>query len=192
MRVLITLITVLTLCTVGFAQVATDDPYKTTPIIDKLADIDMANQVLPLLLTKDQMSKLLPIVEKCRANVRAQQKKEADRLKELLPEIDKIHGEALKGIVPPEPFLKKVDDLLKKFDNERRGVSIANGLIIFEALDKNLNDGQKKAAAGVVDKVFDSQNKEWKDGTQSEKLKFFGSSIFLSDRAYAYLTKLEK
>lgn len=185
-------ISVLSVCLLGaaVAQQAKTDPYKVQSILDTLAEIDSANQVLPLLLTKDQIKKLLPVLEKCRNNVRNQQKKEADRLKELRVEADKIDAEAIKGLVPSQEFLDKVDRLFKKFDNERTGVTIANGLILRDALKDILNDGQRKAAIGVVDKIFNAQDKKWEEGTPDLKLQYFALSVLMGDRTYDLLTKL--
>ncbi len=182
---------VLSVCLLGAAsaQPATD-PFKVQAILDTLAEIDAANQVLPLLLTKDQIKKLLPIIEKCRNNTRNQQKKEADRLKELRGEAEKVDAEAIKGLVPSKEFVDKVDALFKKFDNERTGLIIANGLILRDTLKDILNDGQRKAAIGVVDKIFNAQDKKWEDGTPDAKLQYFALSVLTGDRAYNLLSKL--
>lgn len=174
----------------AIAQVSTNDPHKMGPTLEKMAELDLANRILPLLLTKDQIAKLLPEIEKARKNVRDQEKKEADRLKELQPEIDKYHAEIFEGKTPPQAFLDKMTALFKKFDNERVGVKIANALILSEAMNKNLNEGQIKAAVGVVDKIYDEQNKTWDSGTAAQKLQYYAVSIFMGDRAYDLLVRM--
>jgi hypothetical protein len=174
----------------AIAQVSTNDPHKMGPILDKMAELDLANRILPLLLTKDQIAKLLPEIEKARKNVRDQEKKEADRLKELQPEIDKYHSEIFEGKTPPQAFLDKMTALFKKFDNERVGVKVANALILSEAMNKHLNEGQIKAAVGVVDKIYDEQNKKWDNGTAAQKLQFYAVSIFMGERAYDLLVRM--
>ena len=174
----------------AIAQVSINDPHKMGPTLEKMAELDLANRILPLLLTKDQIAKLLPEIEKARKNVRDQEKKEADRLKELQPEIDKYHAEIFQGKTPPQAFLDKLTALFKKFDNERIGVKIANALILSEAMNKNLNEGQIKAAVGVVDKIYDEQNKKWEGGTAAQKLQYYAISIFMGDRAYDLLVRL--
>ena len=174
----------------AIAQVSTNDPHKMGPTLEKMAELDLANRILPLLLTKDQIKKLLPEIEKARKNVRDQEKKEADRLKALQPEIDKYHAEIFEGKTPPQAFLDKMTALFKKFDNERIGVKIANALILSEAMNKNLNEGQIKAAVGVVDKIYDEQNKKWEGGTAAQKLQYYAISIFMGDRAYDLLVRL--
>ena len=56
----------------AIAQVSTNDPHKMGPTLEKMAELDLANRILPLLLTKDQIAKLLPEIEKARKNVRDQ------------------------------------------------------------------------------------------------------------------------
>ena len=189
MRTLIAAVALM-LFTGAIAQVSTNDPHKMGPILDKMAELDLANRILPLLLTKEQIAKLLPEIEKARKNVRAQEKKEADRLKELQPEIDKFHAEIFQGKTPPQVFLDKMTALFKKFDNERIGVKIANALILSEAMNKHLNEGQIKAAGGVVDKIYDEQNKKWEGGTAVQKLQYYAISIFMGERAYDLLVRL--
>jgi hypothetical protein len=174
------------------AQVSQGDPNKVQAILDQLAEIDLSNQILPLLLSKDQIRKLLPVIERCRANIRNQEKKEADRLREIKVDSEKVFADVLKGKLPPQAFLDKATAMFKKFESERAGVFVANGLIIVDAMNSTLNDGQKKAAIGVVDKVYDEQAKKWEDSSDAHKLRYFGMVIFLNDRAYSLLTKMAK
>lgn len=166
------------------------DPYKVGPILSKLAEIDLANQILPLVLSKDQIRKLLPKIEQCRANVKAQEKKEADRLKALQTDANKIHAEVVKGLVPPQEFLDKMTALFKSFENERKGVLMANTLIINDAVTDIFHEGQKKAAIGVVDKIYSEETKTWEDATPERKLRYFAVAILLNNDAYEFLVRL--
>jgi hypothetical protein len=174
----------------ALAQVSTNDPHKIGPTLDKLAELDLANRILPLLMTKDQIKAMLPVIEKARKNVRDQEKKEADRLNKLQPEIDKYHAEILQGKTPPKTFLDQMTALFKKFDNERIGVKVANAIILTEAMNKHLNEGQIKAAVGVVDKIYDEQNKKWENGTTTQKLQYYAVTIFMGERAYDLLVRM--
>jgi hypothetical protein len=189
MRTLIAAIALM-LFTGAVAQVSTNDPHKMGPIVDKMSELDLANRILPLLMTKEQIAKMLPEIEKARKNVRDQEKKEADRLKALQPEIDKYHAEIFEGKTPPQAFLDKMTALFKKFESERVGVKIANALILSDAMNKHLNEGQIKAAVGVVDKIYDEQNKTWADGTAAQKLQYYAITIFMGERAYDLLVRM--
>jgi len=190
MRTLAVAIVTLFSVAVCSAQVDRSDPNKVIPLLDKMGELDVANQILPLLLTKDQIRALIPTIEKCRQYVRNQEKKEAERLKALGPEVEKAHAEALKGLLPKEELLKKVTALINSFQNERVGVKIANQITLGEAVGKVFNEGQKKAAVGVVDKIFNEEKRTFEDGTPAAKLNYFVSAILLGDHGYNFLTKL--
>ena len=53
-----------------------------------------------------------------------------------------------------------------------------------------LPSGQRKAAIGVVDKIFNAQDKKWEEGTPDLKLQYFALSVLMGDRTYDLLTKL--
>lgn len=182
----------LLVCGAAVAQVNASDPHKINATIEQLEELDLANRILPLLMTKDQIRKLLPEIEKCRSNVRAQEKKEADRIRPLQPEIDKYSKEVLEGKMPPTEFTDKVSEMFEKFQNERLQVKVANALVLTEAMGKHLNEGQLRAAIGVVDKVYDDAKRTWVGGNETAKLQFYAVTIFLSDRAYDLLVKLAK
>ena len=46
------------------------------------------------------------------------------------------------------------------------------------------------AAVGVVDKIYDEQNKKWDDGTAAQKLQYYAISIFMGERAYDLLVRM--
>lgn len=171
-------------------QVSKNDKYGINPVMDKLAQIDKANQILPLLLTKDQIKQLLPKIERCRENIRNQEKKEADRIKVLGPDADKVYNETLKGIVPSQDFLSKTRSLFDQFAQERNGVKAANSIILIEAMDQIFDRGQKQRIIGVVDKVFNERSMKWESGTEGEKLSFFALNVLLDDDGYQFLVKL--
>ncbi len=170
----------------------TQDPHKIAPILDKLDRIDMANKILPLLLTKDQTSKILFKVEECRANAKKQEKREADELKTLDGEITKIADDVKKGIVPPPDFITKMNKVLDEFEKARRGVVLANGLIMRDFLKTILNKGQINAIVKVIDTVYDEEAKTWTQATDETKLQFFAVNIFLTDRGYEFLQTMHK
>lgn len=173
-------------------QVTKDDRHGINPIIDKLAQIDKANQILPMVLTKAQLQKLLPKIERCRDNIRNQEKKEADRLKAMAADIDKVHAEAAKGVVPSHDFLNRVSSVYAQFEQERTGVKAANAMIMNEAIDQILDAGQKKRIHSIVDKVFNAKTQKWEDATEGEKLTYFALSVLLDDDAYQFLVKLNQ
>ncbi|RMG23535.1 MAG: hypothetical protein D6724_08085 [Armatimonadetes bacterium] len=167
------------------------DPYGVDPILDTLAEIDLANQILPLLLTKEQTNEILTIIERTRAAVKEQQKKEADALKALKAEADKVHKEAVEmGKVPSQEFLKKVNDLFATWEKERLNIRAKNTILLMSRIKDILNEGQIKAAIGVVDKVYDEQLKQFVENpTDDQKLSYYAVNVFFNDSAYEFLRK---
>ncbi|MER3414376.1 MAG: hypothetical protein C4341_09155 [Armatimonadota bacterium] len=167
------------------------DPYGVNPILQTLAEIDIANQILPLLLTKDQTNRLLTLVERARAEAKQQEKKEADALKALKTEADKVHEEAVKmGKVPSQEFLKKVNDMFADWEKERLNIRAKNTILLMSCVKEILNEGQIKAAIGVVDKVYDEQLREFVENpTDDQKLSYYVVHVFLNDTAYEFMRK---
>jgi hypothetical protein len=174
----------------GYCQITRSDPHKVQPVLDKLGEIDVANQILPLLLTKDQIKQLLPVMEKCRQNVRNQEAKEAERIKALEKDADKVLADGAKGLLPPKEFLDRVNALFKKIQDERTGVKLANQILMMEVVNRAFNEGQKKAAIGVVDKIFNEEKRTWEDGSNEAKLRYFVNAVILGDRGYEFLSRL--
>lgn len=192
LAVIATALVCLSLHSVATPPQETPDPYKIQPILDNLENIDIANKILPVLLTKDQTNKILFKVEECRANARKQEKREADEIKTMASEIQKINDDVKKGIVPPPEFITKLNKMLDDFDKARRGVILANGLIMKDFLKTILNKGQINAIVKVIDTVYDEEAKTWTQATDDTKLQFFAVNIFLSENGYKFLQTLHK
>lgn len=192
LAVIATAIVCLSLHSIATPPQATQDPYKIQPILDNLDRIDIANKILPVLLTKDQTTKILFKVEECRANAKKQEKREADELKTMASEISKINDDVKKGIVPPPEFITKMNKVLDAFGNSRRGVILANGLIMKDFLKTLLNKGQINAIVKVIDTVYDEEAKAWTQATDDTKLQFFAVNIFLSENGYQFLQTMHK
>lgn len=171
-------------------QTSREDPNRVGPIMEKLAKIDKANRVLPLLLSKDQARKLLIEIEKCRVNIRNQEKKEADRLKAMEKEIDETLSDAAKGVVPSQEFLKKVNELFNQFENERNGVRLANSLILRDQLEAILDAGQRRAMSRVVDQIYTEMGYPLEGVSENEKTIYFAMDILLDDMGYQFLVDL--
>jgi superfamily II RNA helicase len=190
MRLALALVVTFALLFAASTQTSREDPNRVRPIMEKLAKIDKANRVLPLLLTKEQARTLLIEIEKCRVNIRNQEKKEADRLKALEPEIDKVHQDATQGIVPSQEFVKKIDDLFQQFTSERQAVNLANSLILKDSLEKILNAGQLRAMSKVVDQIYTESGRSLEGVSENEKTIYFAMDILLDDLGYQFLVEL--
>jgi hypothetical protein len=174
----------------GISQVNQNDPYKISALQSKLAEIDKSNRILPLLLTTQQARSLLIKIETCRQNVRNQEKKEADRLKAMEREIDRVHAEAVEGIVPSQDFITRMRELFKTFASERDQVKTANMIILAEVLESTLNEGQKTAMSKVVEQIYEEHGIPLGNATMNQKMVHFALDILMDDPGYQFLAKL--
>lgn len=164
---------------------------KSAEIFDKATRLDLLNQILPILLTKEQYREILPAIERSRQRVRETERLEAGELKKLEPKLDEALKDANeKGTVPPKELLTEVSNMLRKFGIARRLISDQNTQEVLDAFNRTANSGQKKAAANAISpKLFDPSAKpeEMKD---EEKIRVFVREILLHPMAYEIMRKL--
>src|SRR5437879_4481825 len=92
----------------GHAQ-SPDQTKRSEEIVAKMRQIDILNQVIPLALTKDQINKLLPAVERARAKVIQTQKDEAVTLEKLDGKITAAIKKSIQdGLTPPRDLLDEL------------------------------------------------------------------------------------
>ncbi|MEW5884903.1 MAG: hypothetical protein AB1725_11875, partial [Armatimonadota bacterium] len=112
-----------------------------------------------------------------------------DALKALKPEADKVREEAVKlGKVPSQEFLTKVNDMFASWEKERLNIRAKNTILFMSSVKEILNEGQIKAAVGVVDKVYDEQLREFVENpTDDQKLAYYVVHVFFNDTAYEFM-----
>src|SRR4051812_48057010 len=82
---------------------------KAEAVLMKMRQVDVLVQVVPLLLTKEQIMQLLPAIEKARAKVAEAKKQEAAELDKLDGRLtDAVKKSIASGVPPPKPFLDEV------------------------------------------------------------------------------------
>src|SRR5687768_15127692 len=97
-RLLIFLCLALAMSTMAVAQ---DKAAQSTAILQKMRQCDLLNHLIPLVMTKEQIRKLLPSIEKARRDVKAQEDEEAKLLAERSAKIDQVVKDGIeKGDVP--------------------------------------------------------------------------------------------
>lgn len=172
---------------------STDYGKKSDEVLNKLRQLDLLNQILPVVMTKEQIRKILPAVEKAREIVKVTEKAEADQLKKLEAKIDPALKEAYEmGKVPSDEVLKDYAKTFAKLQIVRKSVVEANTRAVIEKLKEVLNKGQIAAARNALTPhLFDPTIDPTKlddDG----KLAFWTKLILLDPLAYPILLKLSK
>ena len=166
---------------------------KSTEVMAKLRQIDLLTQIIPLALTKDQIDKLLPVIERARAKLTQLSKDEAVILDKLDGKVtDAIKKSIETSVAPPRDLLNELAQTTAKMSLNRE----AAGDEFTEAILKTFNDvcnaGQKKAAANsLAPQLIDPSLKADKM-TDAEKVKLFVQNIFLDPECHEVLVQLEK
>jgi hypothetical protein len=172
---------------------STDRGKKSDEIVRKSRQLDLANHILPLILTKSQINELLPVIEKCRANVRKIENMEADDLLKMEAKIDKAISDALnKDQVPSKELLKEVAALYRAFTIRRQVAASENAEAVLEVLKRVLNEGQLKTAEKSIDPRAYDPKAEPDKMSQDDKLNLFIKDVLLDPQSYDFLVKLAK
>lgn len=176
------------------AQVSQEQRAKRADeIMRKVRQVDLLNQLLPLVLTKQQLDKILPAVEKARNEVRKAEQVEFDMLTRLEPKLDKAIEEGVKQQkLPSEEVMKEAGATLRTFNLRRMAVVADNVDAVMAVFEKELNAGQKKAAAnalkpGLFDPTLDAS--QW---TDQQKMRFFVQMILLDREAYGLMVQMSQ
>jgi len=177
----------------AIGQLTSSKVQKSDEIIHKSRQLDLLNHLVPLVLTKDQINKLLVVLEKCRANVDKIKQLEAT---DMFKYEGKINEAISKGInqdlVPSKDLLKELSRLYNGFTIRRQVAANENADLVVEVVQKEFNAGQIKAAANSLDiKVYEPKIDE-KTLTEEYKLRYFIKDVILDPQGYDLLLKMSK
>lgn len=195
MRRLTLVVAALAVAVMAFGQPVTPEERgkRSDEIMGKMRTIELANQILPLLLTKEQLRELLPVIEKARQAVRAAQTEEFTVMKSYEQKLDAALKEALdKGQVPGRELIGELNRLLTALSLKRRVIADENTTSVMAIVEKSFNAGQKKVAASSLDpKLFDPTIKV-EEMKESDKIRFFIAEILLDPLGYDILVRLSR
>lgn len=177
---------------IGMSQTAEERAKKSDEILEKVKRVDLLNQILPLLLTKDQIKKILPALEKARQAVVDTNAKEFAELKKLEPKLDLALKDAKEGKTPTREVLIEIASVFKGLEMYRKLVSENNTRDVLAAFTAATNEGQRKAAANSLRLELIDPSLDPKKMTEEEKLKTFVKIILLEPSAYNVLRDLSK
>lgn len=175
------------------AQLQTDRAKRSEEILIKMRQLDILNHLVPVLMSKDQINKLLIPVEKAREKVKQIQDMEASDLAKFESKINDAIDKGLnKDLVPSKPLMVELAKLMQAFAIRRDIARGENADLVLAVMKKELNEGQLKAAMNSHDlKAYDPRLDVSKLG-DDDKLKFYIKDILLDPYAYDILIKLSK
>jgi len=176
----------------GVSAQSGDKAKKSTETLEKMRQLDLLNQLLPLVMTKDQIRQILPAVEKARADVKAEESLEADLIAKYAARVDQAVKDGIqKGDVPDKKFLVELNALIRTMSMRRDAVAHDNVDRVLEAMKKTLNAGQLKAAANSLNPAVFLTGVKVEEMTDEAKTRLFVSEIMLDPLAYDLLVKMQ-
>lgn len=180
--------------TVALAPV--QQPRKTNPDADrinyKIQRLLIMDQLLPVLLTKEQVKALLPVIEKARQDEIDVEKKELEQLKAIEPELDKELDAAIKERkTPTDEFTIKFNKMVGEFTVKRRLLVDLSSFAVLKKMKEVCNDGQLKAAEKALDpKAMGEKDPE--SFTSDQKIILWIRNVLLDRASYDVLVDMSR
>lgn len=165
---------------------------KSEEVLKKVHQLELMNQLLPMVFTKEQLGKFLPAVEKARVAVREQEKIEYDFLMKLGPKVDVALKDAAKGKVPGNTVINECWATFRMFGMRRKAVADDNVEQVMKVFEPAINDGQKKTAINSIDVKAIDPSLDPKTASDSKKLELFVRVILLDPDAYDLMVQMLK
>jgi len=193
MRRLLPFALALGLLVVAPAQVTGDKASKSNEVLNKLRKVDLLNQLLPVALTKEQIDKLLPPLEKCRALVRKTADEEATILEKLDASVSPIVKAGLeKGDVPNVEQIRSLAAVMQGMQSQRAKVVFANTTAMTMAFTEVTNKGQQKAAANAYNPKLMDPGLKVEELTEERRMQIWIQDILLDPLTYDILVAISK
>ena len=181
----------LVLALVG-AGIAQDKAAQSNIVLDKMRQIDLLNHILPLALKKEQILKMLPVIEKARRDVKLQTDEEAKFLAQNAAKVDKAVKDGIeKGDVPDKQLLRELNAMVRVFAMKRAAIASDNATMVLDVMKTTLNAGQMKVAANSLDFKIYNPNVKPEDIKEEDRLKLFVQEVILDPLAYDLLVKIQ-
>jgi hypothetical protein len=160
--------------------ITTERGKKSDEIFLKIRKIDLLNQILPLILTKEQINKLLPAIERSRAKQKQILSGEDDELAKLQAEVDETYKKAIeKDEYPTKEFLNKISSKTAEMSLKRDLALTEMTEDLTKALDATLHEGQKKALINSFSPKFIDPTKKPEEIPDTTKMRFFVQRVLL-------------
>ncbi|MDI9635582.1 hypothetical protein QPK87_14060 [Kamptonema cortianum] len=191
-KILTPLLLLLLLTQIGIANTLAPEVQDGSPeIAMKIRKLEVLNQVVPILMTKEQIQKLLVPIEKARQLERDVVAREVAEMKKLELELDRaIQAGVKEKKLPTEELIAKITKMANAFTLARQvmvGTSVQG---VYEVMKKELNEGQLKAAANALNASFFRDPKEASEMSEEDKIKLFIRVVLLDVAAYDVLVDL--
>lgn len=188
MKKLLICLPLLVVATQAHAQLQKERAEASDNVLIKAAQLDILNQILPLVFTKEQWRKLLPSVEKARELVKTTERQEADELIKLEKRMNEAYiGATERGELPKPELLREFHAKIAALTKVRQVMAETNVANVFEVFEKTANAGQRKTAMNSLNPKQFGKVEDMKD---EDKVRLFVSEILLHPLSYDLMRKL--
>lgn len=159
----------------------------------RIKRLDLLNQILPVLFTKEQFRQLLPVIERSRAEEKKHLELEQTKMKEKSAKVEAaIKAAEEKGELPPDELIAELAQLHRALFVARQALVAQQTEKVVTAMKTILNEGQIKAAANSLDpRIFNPEAKV-EDMSDDEKLSVWTRYVLMDPLAYDILLALNK
>ncbi len=176
----------------GHGQTVEHSP-KAIATFAKFRQIDLLTQIIPLALTKEQINKILPVVERARSKAISLMKDQDAVIEKLDSKVsDAIKTSIEKGVAPPKALLNEIAEATMKMSLIWDASATEHIDATVKVFTETCNAGQRKVAINSLKPELLDPSLKSDKMTDAEKLRFFVTNILLDPQAYGVLVQLAK
>jgi hypothetical protein len=166
---------------------------RSAAIMQKVSQVDLLVQVLPLAIRKEQYGPLLTVIEKNRQKEKVIRSNENEDLLRIEQDLNKAVSDGLeKGAYPPKEMRFKAIKLLNAMSIRRRIAVKEMVEDVYKVVSTTFDAGQLKVMENSLDPASDDPTVKRESLDAKAKINFFIERVFLDTLVYDILLKLEK
>ncbi len=166
---------------------------RSSEILGKLRQLEILNQILPVVMTKEQIRQLLPTLEEVRATVRKTEELEYEEIAKLEARVDAALKEAYEiGKVPTQELFTDYLKTFARLSKARQLIADVNSGKVLAKLKEILNEGQLKLAENALTIPLSDPSQDPTKFDAEKKQLYFVKQILLDPMTYDILIKLSK
>ena len=162
-------------------------------IMRKVGQLDALIQIVPLALTKDQISPILSAIERAHQKQRDVAALDAKDLEKIDAKLSKMVDEGInKGVYPPRESQKEIAALIYA-EGLRRNLLYNDMVdIVFAACKTTLNQGQLKVMEKSIDPTKLESSMKGVEMDADAKVRYYVRRVLLDPPAYDVLVEMSK
>jgi len=184
-RSLTVFVALLGLFVVSSAQLTDAQRAESDLILKKIRQMELYNELLPVMFKPDEAKAFLPILERHRAEVRKIERSEHTMLREFEVKLDRVIKVAQEtGKVPDTEVLLHALNLFRTFDMKRKALVDDTAEELIRTMRQTLNEGQVRSAAGAFNPMAFDPSLDPEKMTEDEKLSLWVKVVLMDHLSY--------